>query len=165
MAEFNLNNLMLDDNSFELLPDGDYHFRVESHEIGYSQSEKLPPNTQQIILHLDIPIESDGEIRVVSVRHTFNVWKNSLFAIRQFAESIGMMGAKGKAAFDIDKVDGGEGVCAITTYENAKGNTYNNVATWYAPSKAPIVTANDDAWKKQGAFTEVNDDVPDFLRD
>lgn len=73
MAELNLNNLMLDDNSFELLPDGDYHFRVESHEIGYSQSEKLPPNTQQIILHLDIPFEADGEIRTASVRHTFNV--------------------------------------------------------------------------------------------
>lgn len=41
MAEFNINNLVLDDNSFEVLPDGDYRFRVASHEIGFAQSENF----------------------------------------------------------------------------------------------------------------------------
>jgi hypothetical protein len=159
MAELNLNNLMLDDNAFELLPDGDYHFVVESHEIGYSQSEKLPPNTQQIIVHLEIPVMGEDGYRTVSVRHSFNVWKKSLFALRQFAECIALMGEKGRAAFDVDKIDGLTGICNIGSYENAKGNTYNSVQLWYAPSKAPVVTANDDAWAKRGSLSFVEVDA------
>ena len=57
MAELNLNNLTLDDNTFDVLPDGDYHFTVDSHEIDYysGNSTKIPPNTQQVICHLEIP--------------------------------------------------------------------------------------------------------------
>ena len=51
MAELNLNNLTLDDNTFDTLPDGDYRFTVDSHEFDYysGNSTKIPPNTQQVI--------------------------------------------------------------------------------------------------------------------
>jgi thioredoxin reductase (NADPH) len=62
---FNINNLELDDNTFEVLPDGDYHFTVESHEVGYATSEKMPPNTQQIACYLEIPFMKDGEVKTV----------------------------------------------------------------------------------------------------
>ena len=57
MAELNLNNLTLDDNTFDTLPDGDYRFTVDSHEFDYysGSSTKIPPNTQQVICYLAIP--------------------------------------------------------------------------------------------------------------
>jgi hypothetical protein len=106
MSEFNLNNLVLDDNSFDVLPDGDYHFKVDSHSIEFAQSEKLPPNTQQIVCYLEIPFEDNGEIKTVTVKNRLNVYKKALFAIRQFAECIGLCPEKGKFAFNVDKIDG-----------------------------------------------------------
>lgn len=148
MAEqLNINNLELDDNSFEVLPDGDYHFTVESHEVGYSTSDKLPQNTQQITCHLEIPFIKDGELRTAKVRNNLNVYKKALFAIRQFTDCIGLTPEKGKARLNLEEMDGKTGVCAITTRESVNGNTYNNVQIFYAPSKTPAVTANDDAWK------------------
>jgi len=57
MAELNINNLELDDNTFEVLPEGDYHFTVASHEVGYysGNSKKIPENTQQVTCELEIP--------------------------------------------------------------------------------------------------------------
>lgn len=147
--EFNINNLELDDNSFEVIPDGDYHFVVESHEVGYASSDKLPPNTQQITCYLEIPFIRDGEICTAKVRNNLNVYKKAMFAIRQFTDCIGMTPEKGKARLDLDKMDGMSGICAITTRESSNGNEYNNVSLFYAPSKAPAVTANDDAWAKR----------------
>ena len=60
--ELNINNLMLDDNTIEVLPDGDYHFTVASHEVGYATSDKMPPNTQQVACYLEIPYMKDGEV-------------------------------------------------------------------------------------------------------
>lgn len=148
MAEFNINNLVLDDNSFEVLPDGDYRFRVAFHEIGFAQSEKLPPNTQQVACYLEIPFRQDGEIKTVKVRNNLNVYQKALFAIRQFADCIGLTPEKGKAKIDLESMDGKTGVCSITTRESKAGNEYNNVGVFYPPSKVPAVTANDDAWKE-----------------
>ena len=148
---FDLNNLELDDNTLELLPDGDYHFTVDSHTIEYSQSDKFPPNTQVIVCSLAIPIIKDGDLKTVYVRHNLNVAKKTLFSIRQFAECIGMCPEKGKFAFNVDKIDGREGICNMTQYTNKSGKTFNNVQITYAPSKAPAITANDDAWAKRQA--------------
>lgn len=158
MSEFNLNNLMLDDNTFEILPDGDYHFTVDSHEVGYATSEKLPPNTQQITCYLEIPFIKDGEVHTAKIRNNLNVYKKALFAIRQFSECIRLCPEKGKFAFNIDKIDGRTGICAVTSRESANGNTYNTIQMFYPPSKAPAVTANDDAWSSRDAFLEVGDD-------
>ena len=159
MAEFNINNLELDDNSFYVLPEGDYHFKVASHEVGYATSEKLPPNTQQITCYLEIPIIEDGDTKTVTVRNSLNVWKKALFAIRQFVECVGMVPEKGKVKIDLDKIDGLEGVCSIVIVESSNGNEFNRVQTFYPPSKAPAVTLNDEAWKKKDDFLEVGEDA------
>ena len=158
MSEFNLNNLALDDNTFDVLPDGDYHFTVESHEVDYysGSSDKIPANTQQIICHLEIPFIEDGDVKTAKVRNTLNVYKKALFAIRQFVECIGMVPEKGKMNVDMDKVDGRTGICSIMTVEGKNGN-FNRVQQFYPPSKAPAVTANDDAWSTRDTFLEVND--------
>lgn len=165
MAEqFNINNLELDDNSFKVLPDGDYHFTVDSHEIGYSTSEKMPPNTQVVTCYLKIPyIDEDGNASSISVRNNLNIYKKAMFAVRQFVECIGMVPEKGKAKIDLDKIDGLTGVCALTTRETKSGNEVNSVQAFYPPSKVPAVTANDEAWKKKDDFMEVPDDIGDIF--
>ncbi len=161
MSEFNINNLELDDNTFEVLPDGDYHFTVESHELGYysGTSDKIPANTQQIICYLEIPFYKDGILTTAKVRNTLNIYKKALFAIRQFVECIGMVPEKGKMSVDLEKIDGMSGICSITTFEGNNGNEFNRVQQFYPPSKVPAVTANDDAWNKKDGFMEVPDDV------
>lgn len=160
MAELNLNNLTLDDNTFDTLPDGDYHFTVDSHEFDYysGSSTKIPPNTQQVICYLAIPYEKDGEIKTAKVKNTLNIYSKGLWAVRQFVECIGMVPEKGKASIDMDRIDGMTGVCSITTGTSAKGNEFNNVGMFYPPSKAPRVTANDGAWNKRDGFVDASED-------
>ena len=158
MAEqFNINNLELDDNTFELLPDGDYHFTVESHSVGYATSDKMPPNTQQITCNLEIPFMKEGEIKTAKIRNNLNIYKKALFAIRQFVECIGMVPEKGKMSVDLTKINGLSGICSVVTVESQNGNEFNRVQQFYPPSKAPAVTANDEAWKKKDDFMEVGD--------
>lgn len=160
--QLNINNLELDDNTFEVLPDGDYHFTVASHSIGYATSDKMPPNTQQITCNLEIPFMKDGTVTTATVRNNLNVYKKALFAIRQFVECIGMVPEKGKMSVDLDKIDGLSGICSITTIESANGNEFNRVQVFYPPSKAPATTMNDDAWAKNDDFLEVGvgDGIP-----
>lgn len=146
MSEFNINNLTLDDNTFEVLPDGDYHFKVLSHEIGYSTSDKLPANTQVVTCYLEIPYLKDGQVTYAKVKNNLNVYQRAMFAIRQFTDCIGLTPEKGRASINLENMDGKTGVCALTTRESSNGNEFNNVTMFYAPSKAPVVTANDSAW-------------------
>lgn len=159
MAEqLNISNLTLDDNSFDVLPDGDYHFSVASHEVGYATSDKMPPNTQQIVCHLEVPYIKDGEVKTATIRNNLNIYKKALFAVRQFVECIGMVPEKGKMQVDLTQMDGLEGVCRLETRESKNGNEFNSVQIFYPPSKAPAVTANDDAWSMRDGFMEaVND--------
>lgn len=103
--ELNINNLTLDDNSFEVLPDGDYHFTVDHHEVGYysGTSDKIPPNTQVVTCYLSIPYYKDGLLTTAKVRNNLNIYSKALFAIRQFTDCIGLTPEKGKAKLDLEK--------------------------------------------------------------
>lgn len=131
---------------------------MESHEIGFATSDKMPPNTQQVVCYLEIPFIKDGEVKTARVRNNLNIYKKALFAVRQFVECIGLAPEKGKANVDLNNMDGKSGICSITTVESANGNEYNRVGVFYAPSKAPVVTANDEAWNRKDDFLGVNTD-------
>lgn len=148
MAEnFDLNNMYLDDNSFTTVPEGDYHFTVQDYDLEFSQSTKLPENTQVIIVHMDIPAMVEGNLEHVSVKLNLNVYSKALFAIRQFFESIGLMPEKGRAKMpSLDLMKGKTGICHILQGVSSRGNEYNQVENCYPPSKAPGVCANDKAW-------------------
>ena len=162
MAEtLNINNLELADDSFKnIAADGDYRFKVVSHELSYysGNSTKIPPNTQQIICHLEIPVMEDGELVVVNVRNTLNVYAKALFAIRNFTNCIGLSPETGKSNIDLEKMDGLAGIGFFKIVESG-GKDYTNLDTPYAPSKAPTVALNDEAWQKYNS-----EDVP-FLTD
>ncbi len=152
--ELNINALELDSNEFTVLPEGDYRFVVASHEIGISTSDKLPPNTKQIIVTLEVPSEQG----TAKVRHYLNVYKKALFAIRQFSDCIKLTPEHGKATINLDNMDGKTGVCHLISQVGNNGNEYNRVDTLYVPSKAPLITENDDAFEKwnNAQFTPID---------
>lgn len=162
MAEnLNINNLELDDNTFEVLPEGDYHFTVTDYEVGYysGNSTKIPANTQQVTCELEIPTLD----KTVRLKNNLFICKKLLFLVRTFAESIGMVGEKGKEKIDLTKMKGLTGICSITIRESNNGNEFNRVESFYPPSKAPAVTMNDEAWKKKDDFMDIGEDEMDEL--
>jgi len=150
MANYDLHNLELNDNQFDVIPAGTYRFRVTDVEEGFytGKSDKIPNGTQQLIVHFDIPYTTDGgEYKIASVRTTFNVYAKALFALRQFAESIGMCKENGRFSFDMDEVKGKDGICEIEIRTSSNGNDFTSVKSCYPPSKAPKVCANDKEWQ------------------
>ena len=141
---YDLSNLELGGDEFLTLPEGDYHFKVTSHSVGMSKSEKLPANTQVITANLDIPT-LDG---IVTVKHRMNVYGKVMFLITQFATCIGILPEGAQQKLDINKMDGCYGIAHFGTREY-NGNTYNEITRGglYPPSKAPRVTMNEGAWE------------------
>lgn len=150
MANYDLHNLELDDNQFDAIPAGTYRFRVTDVEEGFytGKSDKIPNGTQQLIAHFDIPYTTEGgEYKIASVKTTFNVYAKALFALRQFAESIGMCKENGRFAFNMDEVKGKDGVCEIEIRTSSNGNDFPSVKNCYPPSRAPKACANDKEWQ------------------
>ena len=165
MANLDLHNLELNDNSFDTLPAGTYRFRVTNLEEGFysGSSEKIPNGTQQLIAHFDVPYTSEsGEFKVASVKATFNIYAKAMFALRQFVECIGLCKENGKVNVDMDKAKGKDGICEIEVRTSSKGNEFPSVKTCYPPSKAPKVCVNDSEWKNyaSGLVPVVSDGDP-----
>lgn len=164
MAEkYDLNNLVLDDNTIALIPEGSYRFKVDRHEVDYyaGNSEKIPAGTQQIVTFLEIPyIDETGHMSTVTVRNTMNVYAKAIFALRQFVECVGLCEEKGKFTFNVDAIDGKTGICEVNHRQGNNGNEYNNIASCYPPSKAPKKCMNDDVWDAyQKGMTDVSEQV------
>lgn len=166
MANYDLHNLTLDDNQFDVVPDGTYRFRVASVEESFysGKSEKIPNGTQQLIIHFDIPYTTEaGEYKVASVKANFNIYAKAMFALRQFAECIGMCKENGKFTFNMDEVTGKDGICEIEVRTSANGNDFPSVKTCYPPSKAPKACTNDSEWKNYAAgLTSVSSEEDPF---
>lgn len=153
MANYDLHDLELNDNSFDVVPAGTYRFRVDSVEEGFysGKSDKIPNGTQQLIAYFAIPYTSEnGEYKIASVKSTFNIYAKAMFALRQFAESIGMCKESGKFTFNMDDVFGKDGICEIEVRTSKNGNQFARVKSCYPPSKAPKTCTNDKEW---GYFT------------
>ena len=149
MPNYDLHNLELNDNQFKVIPAGSYHFRVASVEESFysGKSDKIPNGTQQLVVNMDIPYTSeDGSYEIGSVKATFNVYAKAIFALRQFAECIGLCKESGKFTFNMDQVSGKDGVCEIEVRTSTAGNDFASVKTCYPPSKAPKVCSNDKEW-------------------
>lgn len=161
--QYDLHNLQLDDNLFDVVPAGSYRFRVTNLEEGFysGNSDKIPNGTQQVIAYFDVPYTSEtGEYKIASVRSTFNIYAKALFALRQFAECIGLCKENGKFTFDMDAAKGKDGICEIEVRTSSRGNEFPSVKNCYPPSKAPKKCANDKEWKNY-----VNGIVPVVVED
>lgn len=146
MANF---QMTLDDNSFDVLPAGSYRFRVTALEEGFysGKSDKIPNGTQQMIVHFDIPCTTEaGEYKIATLRATFNLCKVAMFAVRQFAECVGLCGESGRLAVDFNNSIGKDGICEIEVRTSSNGNSFPSIKSCYPPSKAPRVCVNDKEW-------------------
>lgn len=159
--EFDITNLTLDDNSFTTVPEGDYHFKVVNFDLSYSTSSKLPENTRVVTFHLDVPFLQDGVYDVAKVRTNLNICDKTMFAVRQFAQCVGLVPEKGRVKnVDLTKCVGLSGVCRLLVGISAKGNEYNQVDITYSPSDVPAFCDNDEAWKtytSEGKFKLMTD--------
>ena len=161
MTDFqDLSNIVLDDNSKEVIPEGDYRFTVDRYEVGFATSDKFDANTQQITCYLTIPIMKDGAVKNVELKRNLYACKKMSWAIRQFAECVGQVPEKGQASINIPAFVGLSGMCQVSLQEGTE-NQYNRVESCYPPSKAPIVAANDDAWAKKDDFMDMPKDLDD----
>lgn len=161
MPNFDFENLVLDDNTFVTVPEGDYRFTVDGYKVEYSTSEKLPENTQVIVVDMSVPCMIEGKREVASVTLKLNVYSKAMFAIRQFFESIGVLPEKGKQKFpNLDSIIGKSGICRLLVEVSSKGNEYNRVEQCYPPSKAPKVCDNDDAWNMNPTDAELEEENP-----
>lgn len=156
-----ITNLMLDDNNYESVPEGDYHFKVDSYEMDYATSDKFPENTQVIRVHMSVPAMIEGSREIVTIRKDLPICTKMLWLIRQFFECIGMMPEKGRAKMpELDGMIGKTGIFRLVQQVSAKGNEFNSVDAFYSPSKAPGRCDNDDAWnKKADGFEPVSEEA------
>ena len=86
--------------------------------------------------------------------------------LRRFFESTGVMPEKGKAKMDWDATKDKTGICAVITNIGNNGNEFNNIDSFYSPSKAPITTLNDDVWEdylNDDGFIDVTDSIGDLF--
>ncbi len=165
MPNYDLHNLELQDNQFDMLPAGSYRFRVMGLEEGFysGKSDKIPNGTQQLIAYFDIPYTNDaGAYKIAYVKTTFNVYARAMFALRQFAESIGLCRESGKFTFNMDAAAGRDGICEIEVRTSTNGNEFPSVKSCYPPSKAPKVCANDKEWEnyEKGLVPAETEDDP-----
>jgi len=127
------------------LSSGNYHFVVKSHAVGYSNSDKLPPNTQYICYSLEIPYYENGKLKTVTVKQSFNVYARAMLQIRHFTDCIGLTPEKGRARTNLEEADGKTGVCALSV--NAPC-TFIDITNFLAPSQLPKTTSNEAAWRE-----------------
>lgn len=143
--QLDIHNLSLKSNEFTVLEEGDYRFKVVGFSVEYSQgSEKIPPNTQQIVVECEIP-SANG---VATVKNYLTVYPKYLFLIRRFSEAVGLCEESGDFTLDVDALKGKEGICHLTVETSARGNDYNRMSEVFPPSKRPTVTDNDEYWDK-----------------
>ena len=77
--QYDLHNLELDDNQFDVVPAGSYRFRVANVEEGFysGKSDKIPNGTQQLIAYFDIPYTTEtGEYNIAFLKKYF--WRNGV---------------------------------------------------------------------------------------
>lgn len=157
----------IDDLEFKTVPEGDYRFYVDHYEEDYYQpreGSKVPPCPMAVV-YLRIPfLDDDNEPQYVMVKSQLRLASNQMFNIRRFFESIGLMKeGSGKQKMMWSEINGKMGCAKITSTISANGNEYNNVDSFYPPSKAPLVCDNDRAVQAMGTFRSVNDSELPFV--
>lgn len=142
-----------DGSTFEVLPEGDYCFRVEKFERGrHSGSEKIPACNKAILT-----------LSVINGQHTGMVMTNLFLYSRfewklcQFFTSIGQRRYGETIRMNWGQVPGSTGVCHIGVHKwigsDGKERSNNEVTKFYDPEKAPEITTDTE-------FTELSQDTP-----
>lgn len=110
------------DNSFILLPDGDYKFTVKMYERGrFNGSDKMPPCAQATV-HIEI----EAPEGTVTLKNNLFLHTKTEGILSSFFASIGQKKKGEPLRMNWNNVVGSTGMCKISSKEY-NGNTYNEI--------------------------------------
>ena len=150
--EFGWDDEIQRDDTFQVLPEGDYRFTVTRFERArHSGSEKIPACPKAVLTLAVSGPEGSGEVQTNLFLHSKFEWK-----LCQFFTSVGQRKHGEAMRMNWGAVPGSGGVCHVTvrkwTGNDGKERESNEVSEFYAPDDAPQVSGQAaPAWTR-GSF-------------
>ncbi len=150
--EFGWDDEIQRDDTFQVLPEGDYRFTVTRFERArHSGSEKIPACPKAVLTLSVSGPEGSGEVQANLFLHSKFEWK-----LCQFFTSVGQRKHGEAMRMNWGAVPGSGGVCHVTvrkwTGNDGKERESNEVSEFYAPDDAPQVSGQAaPAWTR-GSF-------------
>ena len=150
--EFGWDDEIQRDDTFQVLPEGDYRFTVTRCERARpSGSEKIPACPKAVLTLSVSGPEGSGEVQGNLFLHSKFEWK-----LCQFFTSVGQRKHGEAMRMNWGAVPGSGGVCHVTvrkwTGNDGKERESNEVSEFYAPDDAPQVSGQAaPAWTR-GSF-------------
>ena len=140
----------VEEQPFELMPDGDYHFTVTGMERAWFEPKRADSKISacpQANVELTFKWRnSNGFARTSKLTHQLKLTSSLSFLIFNFFAGIGLhKEGDGMKKFPWNDIMGRTGIASVSTREGRNGGTFNTVESVYAPDKAPTVCANDNA--------------------
>ena len=135
------------EQSFELMPEGDYHFTVTGMERGWYEPRR--PGKISACNQADIELSfswtnANGQRRNNKLTYSLKLTQSLAFLIFNFFEGIGLhKSGDGMTRFPWDRIVGCKGIAKVTQREGSTGRVFNSVESVYTPDKAPKVCADD----------------------
>lgn len=138
--EFNWNDTIENDSTFEVLPEGDYDFTVTSFERGrHNGSDKLPPCNKAILT-----IEVSNSERKSTLTHNLFLHTKTEGMLTAFFTSIGHRKRGEALRMDWNKVTGARGRCKVSIRKwmgnNGQEMESNQIAKFYEPAESAAPT-------------------------
>lgn len=133
--EFGWDDMIQNDSTFEVLPEGDYNFTVEKFERGrHNGTDKLPPCNKAI---LTIKV-SNGQ-KSTTIEHNLFLHTKTEGMLCQFFTAIGQRKHGEALKMDWTKVPGARGRCKLSVREWTSNKTgekmqSNQISKFYEPA-------------------------------
>ncbi len=148
------------DESFQVLPEGDYAFTVKKFERArHSGSEKIPACNKAILTLAVSGPAASGEVTTNLFLHSKFEWK-----LCQFFTAIGQRRHGEAMRMDWGAVPGAAGVCHVGvrkwTGSDGRERESNEIAEFYDPERAPKVQPAAAAQVPVPGWTELPRDTP-----
>lgn len=140
--EFNWDDTIQNDSTFEVLPVGDYNFTVKSFERGrHSGSDKLPPCNKAVL-----KIEVSNGANSTTLEHNLYLHSSTEGFLCSFFKAIGQRQHGQAMKMDWSKVIGAKGRCKLGihkwTGKDGQAMENNQISKFYeAEAAAPAYQA------------------------
>lgn len=133
---FDWDSVIENDNTFVLLPEGDYDFTVKSFERAFHEPKeggKLPPCPKAVI---DIEL-TDG-VNTSSVKHNLFLHPSCEGMLCSFFTAIGHRKKGEPMKMNWNSVPGSRGRCKVVQKKNySNDDKHNEIARFYEPGEKP----------------------------
>lgn len=142
-----------DSSPYEVLPEGDYEFRVEKFERArHGGSEKIPACNKAILTLAVTSPQGSGKVQVNLFLHSKFEWK-----LCQFFTSIGARKRGEPLRMNWNAVAGATGRCHVSVRKwignDGKEHDGNEVTEFFEPEELPTQWQNGAAASSGGGYT------------